>query len=221
MRYLKYLILVLLLMSVVWPTRVFAKDLTDDQVIFGSSYTLESGDSLDGSLVVIGGTATVENAATLNGDLVLIGGTVSCDGTVNGSLVGIGGTVKLGDACLVNGDLVTMGASLNRAQGARVNGDVISGPTGPLSITTPEGPSTDVPGVTPPEVIIRPRNIFLDIAWFFFRTFMWAALAVLLVMFLYKPTDRVARAAVSQPVVAGGAGLITAFLAPFVLIALT
>jgi hypothetical protein len=50
---------------------------------------------------------------------------------------------------------------------------------------------------------------------------MLAMLAVLVVIFFEKPTSRVAKAAVDQPLITGGAGFLTAVLTPMALIALT
>ena len=221
MKSLKTILLLMLLLALFLPTQqAYAKENFDDQVVFGGTFTLESGDSLDGNLVVIGGAATMETASTLNGDLVLIGGTVDTDGTVNGTLVGIGGAVTLNENALVNGDLVTMGASLTRADGSRINGQVVTGISVPFSFNVPEDGPTAPGEVVVPEVVVAQSNPLLDFIWFIFRTFMWAALAVLLVMFMYKPTSRVVRAATEQPIVTAGAGLVTAVLTPLALIAL-
>lgn len=56
--------------------------------------------------------------------------------------------------------------------------------------------------------------------WFLFRIFLWAALAMLVVMFLPAPTERVARTVVAQPVLAGGVGLLAAIVAPLLFIAI-
>ena len=50
---------------------------------------------------------------------------------------------------------------------------------------------------------------------------MFALLAVLVVIFFDKPTVRVAKAAIDQPLITAGAGFLTAILTPMALIALT
>src|SRR5215207_4933528 len=71
------------------------------QVIFGSNFTLESGDTFDGDLVVFGGNVIIEEDASLNGDLVVIGGTIKSSGETSGSVVVVGGQVNLGESALV------------------------------------------------------------------------------------------------------------------------
>lgn len=236
----KYIIILILVLIVFWPTPAYARGLLDDKVVFGGTFTLESGQSLDGNLVIFGGAVTTEADSTVNGDVVLLGGVAEVTGTVNGNLVGIGGAVQLRDTAVVNGDLVTIGATLNRDEGARVNGQIVNGLGTPFSIEItdngeivgiPEIPdipgSPEIPEV--PAIPVIPQtpgigwsfNPLLDMMWFFFRTFMFALLAVLVVIFFEKSTARVAKAAIDQPLITGGAGFLTAILTPMALIALT
>ncbi len=218
MKYIKHLIFVLVILALLWPATAYAKEPFDDKVIFGGTFTLESGETLDGNLVVLGGAVTLEPDSVSNGDVVLIGGTVEIGGIVNGNFVGIGGAVRLGERALVNGDLVTIGATLRRADGSRVNGQVVNGLDIPSTFTAPndvEIHSDHVPAI---DVYVNPM---FEVMWFFFRLCIWAALAVLVLMFFTTQTERVANAALSQPLVTGAAGLISAILAPLALITLT
>jgi hypothetical protein len=49
---------------------------------------------------------------------------------------------------------------------------------------------------------------------------MWAALAVLAVMFLPRQVERTAQAAIASPIIAGGVGLLTAVVAPILMVVL-
>lgn len=217
-------IFIALTVTLLWPATVYAKDTFEDKVVFGGVFTLEAGEIHDGNLVVFGGAVTVEPESTLNGDLVLIGGTVEVGGLVQGSVVGIGGAVRLNPEAEVNGDVVTIGATLRRDKGALVNGQVFNGVDIPSSFIIPD--DTDgrdiVPPVSPqtPSVSVN-TNPFLKIIWFFFRTFLYAALAVVVVMFLAEHVGRISQAAITQPVITAGAGLLTAVLAPLALVVIT
>jgi cytoskeletal protein CcmA (bactofilin family) len=206
-------LLFVVFISLALPGTAFARGLHDDKVVAGGAFTLRSGETLDGSLVVFGGAVTLEEDSRVNGDVVLLGGTVNINGNVQGSVVGIGGVVSLGGSAVVDGDLTTVAATLNREEGARIEGQIITG----------FRPSVDLPlpgGVYIPEVPNVGFSVppFLNVIWFVFRTFLWAALAVLLVMFLPTQTERAANAIVRQPVLAGGIGLLTAIVAPLLLI---
>jgi hypothetical protein len=218
MKYTKILLYLLLAIALLWPATAYAKEPFEDKVVFGGTYTLESEQTRDGNLVVFGGSVTLETDSLLNGDLVLIGGTVGVDGNVNGNLIAVGGVVRLKENAIINEDLVTVGATLNREEGSHVNGQVITGVDFPFTFSTAE--TVEVPSVSVP-VVRTAGSRLLDVVWFFFRTFMWAAFAILLVMFLSPQADRIAQAAITQPLITGAAGLVTAILAPLALIAMT
>ena len=205
-----------LVVALLWPSTAYAKPLFDDEVIFGGTYTLEEGDTQNGDLVIMGGTATLEEGSTVNGDLVLMGGTVKAYGTVNGSLVGMGGSIDLGEDAVVNGDLVTMGASVDRADGAEVTGEVIQNFSFPFHFPFSSKESGAPSG---PDIEVN-FNPVLDAIWFFFRMFIWAALAILVMIFFTNQAERVATTALGEPVITGGVGLVTVILTPIAMLAL-
>ncbi len=213
------IILLILIFAITWPSAVYAKDLRDDEVVFGGTFTLNEGEVLEGSLIVLAGTARVEAGATVEGDVVLVGGTVTLEGTVTGIVVGIGGAIRLNDTALIEGDLTVIAASLNRADGARINGQVITGLNGPATLNFPE--EFRVPDKSTAPSLNVNFSPLVDFVWTIFRMFIWALLAVLAVMIFPIQADRVAKAAIREPMITSGAGLITAILAPFVLIALS
>lgn len=209
----KFALLAILVLAVLLPGPALAKGLADDRVITGGTFTLGDGETQDGNLVIFGGAVTLEDGSRVNGDVVLLGGTIDIDGNVDGSVVGIGGVVSLGATAVIDGDLTTMAASLDREEGAEVQGNVTSGFPTPFTFSVPG--RVTVPEV--PNVEVRTAPI-LNVMWFFFRTFLWAALAVLLVMFLPDHTARTATTIVRQPILAGGVGLLTTVVAPLLLI---
>lgn len=222
MKRLIYLVFVMVLFtSIAIPSIVYAKELHDDKIVAGGTFILSNGDTLDGNLLVFGGSATLEKGSQVNGDVALLGGTLNIDGEITGNVVGFGGVVNLGATALVEGDLTTLAATLNRDQGSRVNGQIVNGLQTPFHfefpgvtvISPPEIPA--VPSVPTVQVGITP---IWNVMWFFFRTFLWAALAVLVAMFLPVATRRTASALVSQPVLVGGIGLITTIITPLLLI---
>ena len=80
------------------PSTASAKGIYDDKIVTGGSFTLYSGETLDGNLFIFGGAVTVEEEALIEGDILLMGGTISIDGRVEGDVVGFGGVVRLGDS---------------------------------------------------------------------------------------------------------------------------
>jgi hypothetical protein len=218
---LKFTFLLVLLAALALPGTALARGLQDDRVVAGGTFTLRSGQTQDGNLLIMGGAVTLEEGSLVNGDVVLMGGTLAIAGTVSGDIVGIGGVVSLRASAVVQGDLTTMAATLNRDPGSVVSGQIVTGFRGfrglqpPFQFNFPDGEGTP----TQPNVQVNVSPVW-DGIWFLFRTFMWAALAVLLVMFLPNQIERTAQAVVSQPVLAGAVGLLTSVVAPLLLIGL-
>jgi hypothetical protein len=223
----KTLTLLVLLAFLVMPTgSVFAKGIEDGKVVFGDSYTLESGQTLTGDLVVFGGAVEVQTDATVDGNVVVMGGSIQLNGTVNHDVVLIGGTISMGSTAVVNGNVVTIGGSLQKAEGAQIKGQTINGAAPMINIgngttmlplfsnqTTPQTPQgPDFPRF---DFNFNPLRAALNT---FGQAFLMALLAALVVAFIPIPTQRVGQAVASQPAVAGGLGCITVLLAPVALI---
>ena len=110
-----------------------------------------------------------------------------------------------------------MGASLERADGALVDGQIFNAATAWGST----GISPQPPVVVPPSVPSLPKihiNNLLSPVWATFNAFLQslgiALLAMLLMLFLAPHAQRVAHAITVQPLTAGGLGLLTFVVAP-------
>jgi len=220
--------MIVLLALLLVPTQAaLAKGLNDGRVVLAGTYTLKSGETLEGDLVVIGGAATIEAGATIKGNVALIGGSLTMNGTVTGDVAVIGGAANLGEKSVVQGDLVTVGVGVQRAEGSVVKGQIVSGASGPViefggasSVTPPIviSPSPTGPGgVTVPDIsgIVRSAlNPVAQVGGLLLRSIALGVLALLLMLFLHEPTERVASAVAQQGAMAGGMGLLTVFVAP-------
>lgn len=220
MKMYKFLSLFLLLALLVLPASPAYAQGTgnsngDGKVIFGSNFTVESGDSFNGDLVVFGGNVTVEEDAELNGNLVVFGGTASSDGNVNGDVVVIGGQVKLEENAVVSGDLVTIGGQVDQAEGAVVKGDVVNNV--PPEVTIPSGGGRIPPEVVVPSVPQPNFNFGFNPLVKFFEVFSWAviiaAFAMLLMLFWQAPIERAGNTIVRQPLMSGAIGLVAVVVA--------
>jgi hypothetical protein len=213
----KLMIFFVLLAFLLMPTgAVHAQGPNPDgngQVIFGSNYTVESGDTFRGDLVVFGGNVTIEENAELDGNLVVIGGTIQSNGETQGDVVVVGGQVSLEKAALVTGDVVTIGGQLNRAEGAEIQGEVVNNaaphilfPDGRIPPTAPDSP--DVPNVPSPEINVS-YNPFGEFARVFGSAVLVAFLGVLGALFFQPHLSRVSQAVVTQPLMTTSIGLLT------------
>jgi len=211
-KFIRWIFVIPLFVALVLPTPALASGLFEDRIIFGSNFTLESGETLDGNLVVFGGNATLKVDSLVTGDVVLMGGNLDAAGHIEGSVVGLGGLVSLGSTAAVDGDVTALGAQLDRATGARIGGSVITNLDSPLTFTFPG--TVQVPRF---DVALSP---IVNLAGFFFKILLWTALAVLLVLFQPEKTMRVGQTAVAQPLVSGGLGLLTVVVLPVGVLAL-
>lgn len=187
------------------------------QVIFGNNFTLEKGDTFDGDLVVFGGNVTIEEEANLNGNLVVIGGTINSNGETKGDVVVVGGQISLEKLALVTGNVVTIGSQLTRAEGARIEGEVVNNvapnltfPSGRIPPTAPDVPS--VPNVPSPNIHID-YNPFAEVFWIVFWAVFVSGFAMLLALFWQPQLERAGKVIVSQPLMTGAIGLLAFFVA--------
>jgi hypothetical protein len=131
----------------------------------------------------------------------------------------------LNETAVVHGDISTMGGEIERDPKAQVDGDILENIPAPAvqipTVVPPVAPSVPViPGIPNiPNVNVRP-NPFAEPVMVVIRALIVAALAMLLTLFLQPQLERVSDAIIHQPVVAGGFGLLTAVLTPFVLLIL-
>jgi cytoskeletal protein CcmA (bactofilin family) len=217
--------LVLLAMLIFVPMQSAAAKGTsfDGQVIFGQSYTLKSGETLTGDLLVFGGTASLEEGATVTGNVVLFGGILVVNGEVSGDVAVTGGTVTIGSSAHIHGNLATVGASLERAEGAQIDGQIFN--TATSWVGTGNNGNNPVTPSTPATPVVPSVHINFDPFGSLFNAFgqalSLAVLAMLVMLFLAPHADRVAHAVMVQPLTAGGLGLLTVIVAPIALILLT
>lgn len=202
-----------------FPGQALAQTPSDDgdgQVIFGGSYRLEKGETLDGGLAVFGGQATLEENSRVNGDIVLMGGALDIDGEVNGDINAFGGTVTLEDHAIVRGDINAIGATLKRSEKAVVQGTVNTEQSFRFSFV-PRLMLPNLPPLpsTPPPVsgfdLLKP---IVSVLWAIFQALALAALAALVTLMAPKTTERVAQSIMAQPAVSAAMGLLTLIVAP-------
>jgi hypothetical protein len=180
------------------------------KLVIQDTYTLSEGQTLDGNLFILNGMADLKEDSRVKGNIILMGGTLSANGTIEGDVTALSGVVDLGDAALVEGNVNNISGRIDRASGARIEGQLNEDLTNPFPLVLPGrmvAPSFNM-DMTP----------FGNILWLFFRSFMWATLGVLVVLFLPRHVECVAGAVVHGPLISGGLGLLTTLVAPLLLL---
>ena len=205
----KWIVLAFLLVILFIPTGTLAAAPAGDEVVFGGSYTLASGQTLQGSLLVFGGTATIEDGARVTGDVVLFGGSVTIEGEVDGNVSATGGSLGLGPLAIVHGDVNMLGASIEQNEGAQI--------LGKINIEEEATQNRALKDTFAGRIIAQ----VLDMLWSIFLWFAFSALAVLIVIFAPNPASRVAQTIVIQPGMSALVGLLTLIVALPVLLLLT
>ncbi len=194
------------------PTPTPGQDYSGDQLVIGNTYRLSAGDTLSGNLAIVGGTATIEKDAAMTGDTILSGGTLTLAGTLNGDIIAIGGAITLEDSAVVNGNLVLIGATLKRSPLAVINGEITE--QSPSLFSSKDNGNVFSPFKSNKDPLTRALAIT-------FESLALSALAVILGLLLPQQVKRVSAAITSQPLVAGGVGLLTCVVLPIVLVLLT
>ncbi len=206
MRKFWFIILLIVAMSVM-AVPVFASDgQPPGQVVFGTDFTLKSGETLDGDLVVFGGDVTLEEGSQTKGSIVALGGDVEVAGEVDKDVVAFGGNVHLTSTARVDGGVMVFGGTVQRDPGAQVRGEQVVNPAGwhwewragPWVLRTPMG---------------EPGSMLLGILWqggvILLRVILMAALAGLVALFWPRAAARVGQSALQRPLPAFGMGLLT------------
>jgi cytoskeletal protein CcmA (bactofilin family) len=232
---LRWLRLILVLGLLIVPTSSVLAQSSDggDVVLFGQNYTLKSADTLNGDVAIFGGNVKIEEDAIVNGDIVIFGGNLNINGDINGDIALIGGNVNIagktkGDIVLiggqanltesafVDGNIAMVGGNLEKEDGAEITGDVTYNE--PPIITAPDVPNT-------PDAPNSPNfdydygydyrfNPFWEIGGAFAQALVIAAIGMLLMLFLQPQLARAGNAMTSQPLMAGGFGLLTLIVIP-------
>jgi hypothetical protein len=197
------------LIALIFPFSVSASPVEDDRTIFGESYTLESGNILDGNLVVIGGVVDIEEGATVDGNVIAIGSVVTIDGTVKYNLTAVGGTVSLLENAVIEGDIISPVSVVSRAEGAILQGDYQQAWSIPWT-------NLNLPNVTPSRSVHRPMvnviPVFTSLARIAGMTLVMVALGALLLLVMPKATEVMTGALIAKPWHILGYGALTALV---------
>jgi len=204
-----WLSLVVLLLTFAYPRPVSAASLDNDQIIFGETYTLESGRILDGSLILIGGVIDIQSGATISGDMVALGSAGTINGTIEGNLITIGGTITLEQNAVIQGDLITPTSFITQEEGVTIEGDQYQSWNLPLSeLNISSGILPDINTGSGGHALSIVNRISEKVA----VTLVLVALAALMLLVIPKPTEVMTGALSTKPWHMLGYGALTALV---------
>lgn len=194
------------------------QEIEGDKFVLGGIFTLGEGETLNGSLIVLGGLAELQGGSRVNGDVIVLGGTTDMDGQVEGEILVVGGLLDLGPTAVVEKDVTVLAGQLEKDPETQIYGEVSTGFEDPFSITTPGEFRLPFPGWGNLPSVRMDFNPLWEGLWILFRSVLWAAVAVLAILFLPKQTEQVAKVATSHTLISAGFGLLTLVVAPIILV---
>ncbi|MBN2047102.1 MAG: hypothetical protein JW750_04595 [Anaerolineaceae bacterium] len=220
------------------PTTVYAQSEDDStgHIVFGSNYTLDSGEKLIGDLLVFGGNATLMEGSIIEGDVMIAGGTLNASGTINGDIITFGGVINLNDTAVIDGDFASFGGTLNKSPNATIGGDIISDFSDGAEFNLPMDLdqvfdlgnifSGSMNNLDQSSNLPELPRVNYGLRWFgklvlrIAEALGMAVIAVVAALFLAGPMKRVGQTLVRQTASAGGIGLLTIIVFPALMIIL-
>ena len=193
--------------------------------IWGEDYAVEEDERLDGDLVVFDGDVTLKPGSRVAGSVIVWNGNVEAQGDIKGELVVSGGDIYLGDSAQVGGNVVcSWNCDLDQEDGAQVDGGIIEGvPLGefpsehwygiPVPVL-PSPPTFSISGAG--QAVTWALNVIRGVA----SVLVISAVAGLAALIWPQQVMRVGRTVVESPGASLGIGLLTAFAAVALAIAL-
>jgi len=150
----------------------------------------------------VGGSVHVAEDEVVNGPVVAVGGAVTIDGAVTDDVVAIGGSVRLGPSAAVRGDVTTIGGTIDRDPDARIRGRMNEIGIGMPAIRI--RPLRGWPFGWRGEVFGASFSLLLTV----FRMLLIAVIALVALVIVRRPVERIADAAAAQPWKSGLIGLL-------------
>jgi len=218
------------------PAPVQARSLREDKVVFGGTYVLPSGETLDGNLTVIAGEAVIQPNARVSGDAKVIGGKLVVRGAVDGNVSLTGGEALIDGR--VGGDLTVLGGAARLGKNAAIEGKIhaLGGQVqenpfgGPRLVPRPGNDGAPRWGELPgphwgfEQTTHSPIGMVGLMIWrgflAFLRALALAVVAALVVLLLESSTGAIARQMEDSALIAGGVGLATMALIPVAMLLL-
>jgi hypothetical protein len=206
-------------------TPVLAQGTDGDVVIWGSDYTLGSGERVKGDLVVYGGSVSLKGESQVDGDVTVFGGSLTISGEVKGDVTVWGGNVQITSDATVRGKVVAVGGNVNREEGADVRGGEVEGWPVPSIPSPPATPRVPVPPDLPRVQTAHSwgNDLLRGIGSIFRSVFgitVMVVLGILVVVFLPKHTETVAETMIKMPVQSFASGLAALVAGTIVLVIL-
>jgi hypothetical protein len=185
------------------PGTVFANRIAADEFLVGESFTLAEGETYSGNLIAVDGTLQLQAGSTFQGNIVLFGGSMESAGTIIGQVASLKATLHFAPTSVVRGDVASIGSVPRMDAGAKISGSLKSmeGFSLPFSPSAGESPAGNQPAIGGGGANRGTYILWYEATALLFKVLLLSAVAVLVVLFLPLPAERVSRTIIEQPAV--------------------
>jgi hypothetical protein len=160
--------------------------------------------TVDGDVAAFGGGVAVAESATVTGQIASFGGSLDIKGKAGDDLACFGGSVNLGPKASVDGDVASMGGKVNKAEGAKVKGEIKNLSLGALDQFIPGA----VQGVQPWQEHPRPAHRVFGFVTAVVVIAAIGFLVLLVALFFPRHIERISGAVERDFWTAAGAGML-------------
>lgn len=169
-------------------------------IYFDSTLVIQNGERVSGDLLLFGGRLTVEEGGVLDGNLLAFGTSLDLNGTIRGDVFVFGGDLTLGEQVQIEGDLMV-----------------------DRTILYPSAKELPIISLFSPFAFLKALHLSPLVPTFkaLGTSLLLALLAFLISLFLERQLLNSAQVLVSQPLIAGGLGLLTILVVPLMALVLT
>jgi hypothetical protein len=188
-----------------------AQDIQCEKIVIGDRFTLKEGETLPANLCALGGIIHLMPESKIVGNVYLAGGQIRIEGVITGDLNIIAAQVSFGETGRVEGDVNLIGSGSTGIEKAFVLGELNQNgwPTIPA-----------IPSMNTWGPVVSYDHFMGGLIWLPLRSFLWAAMSVLVLLFAPKFVARVQHSAMKEPVLSGGVGLASSIVVITVMVIL-
>ena len=131
-----------------------------DAIVYSGDVKVKEGGVVQGNLIVYSGDIEIDHGGRVHGDVTAFSGDIDLEGQVQGNLSAASGDITLADTAKVDGDVSVLSGQIDRADGAEVQGNIVSGaniqlPKLPVLPAAPNT-NTSIDGNSPSPINVQP-----------------------------------------------------------------